>query len=117
MHTYMACHGYIASHSIITHMINCYYSELPVTTLRAALEEISGRVEDVECIFEVRREHIIEDCFENVTRSEFNPAHRIQVHKNYIVYIILYMRYKLATSLMLHVCKKYVSHALNYMWV
>ena len=55
-------------------------SELPVTTLRAALDEISGRVEDVEYVFEVRRDHIIEDCFENVTRSEFNPAHRIQVH-------------------------------------
>ena len=55
-------------------------SELPVTTLRAALEEISGRVDDVECIFEVRRDHVMEDCFKNITKTGFNPANRIQVH-------------------------------------
>ena len=55
-------------------------SELPVTTLRAALEEISGRVTDVEYIFEVRRHHVMEDCFKNVTKTGFNPANKIQVH-------------------------------------
>ena len=51
-----------------------------MTALRAALEEISGRVDDVECIFEVRRDHVMEDCFKNITKTGFNPANRIQVH-------------------------------------
>ena len=57
-----------------------FCSELSVTTLRAALEEISGRVDDVECIFEVRRHHVMEDCFKNITKTGFNPANKIQVH-------------------------------------
>jgi len=48
--------------------------------LKTAIEEISDKVNQAEdYTFKVRRDHILEDCFVNVSREDFSPSYNIKV--------------------------------------
>jgi len=49
------------------------------SALKAAIEEIQGRVGETEIVFEVRREHVVQDSIRNVSQVGFIASDKIKV--------------------------------------